>query len=420
MFYLLSIIKLSFLYINFLIIKSNIKTKKINNFFLLSLFFIAIFYNILNFIIFNVDINFFNILSNLLINIFICFLLYYFSIWSAWTAKYLLVLTLFITNENILTLLWNTIIVLLFYLILYFFYFYIFKIILNKNARISFFKSIKIDLKDKFKTLKKNKWKFFIIHLLSYFIYFISIYLTIKIVLFFIIEKINNNFNFPDKLIPFIILLLIFIIYYLKKIINNDILKNNKLYIIIFLIFISSYIGIIEYNNNIFQNYIIKLFTLYLLIYFLIEIIKYSYNILYWLEECEIIDLKDLKQWDFIDKKYLITNYKLKANIRQLKKLPFNIKGRYKKRLIRDYSINFFNKEIKDPLDKESIEKLKSILNNIKRIQKKYFKKNINIKIKIIKTFSLSPFIFIWFILTYLYWTKIIEYIIYKYLQIIS
>lgn len=79
----------------------------------------------------------------------VSFSLYYYWVWSAWDAKYLLVLSLFIPNIWVIPFVWNIAIMTLVYLVLYFFYFYLVKNVFNSKYRKSLSWDMYKDLKEK-------------------------------------------------------------------------------------------------------------------------------------------------------------------------------------------------------------------------------------------------------------------------------
>ena len=94
------------LYLNYKIVLSDLKYKKIPNKFLGYLLLLIPFYYIYIFFTFP-DINYLLFLWQIILTFIISFILFYFNIWAAWDAKYLLVLSLFIPYIWIVPFIWN-------------------------------------------------------------------------------------------------------------------------------------------------------------------------------------------------------------------------------------------------------------------------------------------------------------------------
>jgi len=114
---LLFLLSIPFLYINYKIIISDIKYKKIPNKYLLYLLYLLpLYYSYL--IYFNSSFGILLFIIQIILALIISFILYSIWIWSAWDAKYLLVLALFIPDIWIVPLIWNIAIITLIYLLL--------------------------------------------------------------------------------------------------------------------------------------------------------------------------------------------------------------------------------------------------------------------------------------------------------------
>ena len=426
--YFLYILAIPFLYLNYKIIASDLKIKKIPNKYLGYLLLLVPFYYIYIFLNFP-EINYLFFLLQIFLTFIISFILYYFNIWAAWDAKYLLVLSLFIPYIWIIPFIWNIALITLFYLFWYFIYFYFGKLVFNKIYRQSLWWNIKQDLSETWKVHKSNKgWKTYKIiskFLLIFFIIFVSIRLF-RIYLFNSFLENWNSFilfrEFIEKYNIYLIFLWIWIfiwwlylfrilinkfkIYISEKLKLNLELVWNVLIWILFFILISfiSYELINNYNEI--SSLLIRVFTLYLGLYLIFKILIYSYKITFGIGESTYINIDILKKGDMIDKQYLI-------NIFWKQVSPYFIKEN------KWENIDTFIDPKKYFSNLDILIKKKDI-NIIKKYYKKYndyYKKEIssyteNNQIRILNTFAFWIYLFIWFIITFLFQDLIFKYII--------
>jgi len=326
--YLLYFLIPFFILLNYKIVISDLKNKIIPNKYLLYLLYLIPFYYIYIFFSFH-DINYILFLWQIILTFLISFILFYFNIWAAWDAKYLLVLSLFIPYIWIVPFIWNIALITIFYLLLYFIYFYLWKIVFNKKYRKSLCWNIKKDLNKTFEIYKNNKWwniyKIIAKFLLIFFIIFVSIRLS-RIYLFNNLLENWNNISYLSQIIEkyniYLIFLLIAIfiwwLYLLKLSINkfkkyiSDKLNINleliwNVLIWILFILLSSFIIYELINNyNKISNLLFRIFTLYLAIYIFIKILIYSYKITFWISQRYSIDINKLKNNDTVDIKELL------------------------------------------------------------------------------------------------------------------
>jgi Flp pilus assembly protein protease CpaA len=437
-FYILSI---PFLYFNYKIIVSDLKYKKIPNKYLGYLLLLIPFWWILIFLVpvpiigtgtYDVLLFF----SQIIITFIISFILYYFWIWAAWDAKYLLVLSLFIPYIWIIPFIWNIALVTLAYLFWYFIYFYFYKIAFNKQYRQSLWWNIQQDLNERWKVYKQNKWwntyKIIFKWLIIFLLFFVSIRLVRLYLLkwffsphlaspngrgtliFEIIEK-YNIYLFFLFLWLFIWWLILFRLWInkLKKYVSEKFKINLNtignvllLFLSIFLISFITY----EYFKNPYEikKYLFKIFTIYLILYIIFKILKAAYKITFWIAEYQYIDVKDLKEGDIVDKEYLIRMLGKQVWLWYITEKNKKYK-KSKKYLLYPSPTNYF-KNIDNPIDKETL----------KILQKGYFITNkyhlkyttnfpVNNTIKILNTFSFAPYILAWFLLTFFFQDKIFK-----------
>ncbi len=418
--YFLYILAIPFLYFNYKIIVSDLKIKKIPNKYLLYLIYLIPFYYIYIFFSFP-EINYLLFLWQIFLTFLIWFILYYFNIWAAWDAKYLLVLSLFIPYIWIIPFIWNIALITIFYLFWYFIYFYLWKVLFNKNYRKSLWLNIKQDLSETWKVHKWNKWwntyKIIAKFLLLFFVIFISIRLS-RIYLFNNLLENWNSINYISEIIQkyniYLIFLLILIFiwglylfrilinkfkFYIWEKLNLDLELIWNILIWILFILLASFIWYELVNNyGEISSLLFRVFTIYLWIYLIIKILIYSYKITF-------------GTWEYIEKSIKNLNIDDIINIKDFnKKIMPNLE--YKKDLLDYYNIENRSNII---LNKYNIKTIKSIVRiiNKKDIKFHWWKSVINDFI-CIKTFAFWIYIFLWFMLTYIYNNLLIQYIIEK------
>jgi hypothetical protein len=420
------ILAIPFLYFNYKIIKNDLIYKTIPNkyliylIYLLPLFFISIFY-FLNWVVNNYIVFFWQIFFS----IFICFLLYYFWFWWAWDAKYLLVLSFFLSHIWFFHFIWNIGILILLYLLWYFFYFYLWKCLINKNYAKSLYNNIYTDLRDKFFIfIKHNDWNIYkstafkiIINWLLIFLFFFVWFRLIRLI--FINNLLLNN-NIPDfwkYIIRYQMYIWFFVfsffrimIYVMKKILTlfknkfNITLDKTKLLMPILLFIILLLFIYVEYVNNPYQitKYLYKIFTFYIYLYLFFRILIYSYKLTFQISETQYININELKEWTIIDKDYLIKMYweqKCLSNINE-KCISYSNPKQYFLKL-------------SNPIDTDTVIILKDIYYKVNNyhIENKTANYEKNNKIKILMTFAFAPYIFSWFLLTFFFQSKIFDFI---------
>lgn len=427
-YYLLALISVPFLYINYKIIKSDLNFKKIPNKNLLQLLILIPIYYIYIFYFFEFSFLFFWI--QFFLTFIISFILYYFWIWSAWDAKYLLVLSLFIPYIWIISFITNIALLTIFYLFLYFIWFYLWKCLLKKNYLKELLIEIKKDINDKWLIYKEKKSWNNISIILKWLITFLIIFITLRIsriyILKDIIENSDNNYifqNFKQYIIIGFIIFFIATLILVKKIYIKVKEKIKKEYIIewekvdnysiiiisVLLIFFIIYELIIDYELLI--NSLKLILTFYILLFIIFVILKYSYKIVFQISESEYINIKKLKVWDMIDKEYFINMFSWQdALIKDWKWLLWN------------NSIKKINELVENPITNEwikNIRKIYSITNNY-NIKNKIVWFNKNEDIKILKTFPFASYIFLGFLLTIIFENNLIIYITEKTIQLIK
>lgn len=454
--YLLYILAIPFLFINYKIIRSDLKEKKIPNKYLWYLLLLIPFYYSYQFFYIS-DINYLIFFWQTILALIISFILYSFWVWSAWDAKYLLILALFIPNIWIIPFIWNIALLTLLYLILYFIWFYFWKCLFNRKYAINLYNSVHTDLIWKFNSfIKHQDWNIYkktaIYKLLKWFVLFLIIFVSFRLTRLYIIDHIlftewqQSEWSLWKYFIELIIeynvyYILIVIIwvfclvffsyksiliikkYVFKKITNSW--KNNINPIVFDIILISIlWLSLIFYiviefvkSPSEISHNLKLIFTFYLILYIMIKILIYSYHITFQLWEQDFIEIEKLKAWNILDKTYLINLFWEQSSLWYC---PDNIDEKLKKersdKLLYPNPKNYFL-NLKNPIDNEGKNKILEIYNIVNDYHNKkstsWFQK-IN-SIKILKTFSFWWYIFIWFIITFLYWNFFFEYFI-KYL----
>ena len=416
--YILYLLTLPFLYLNYKILVSDITRKKIPNIYLKYMCILALLWWLLLFLWFypSIEIHPLPFFIQLIIALVCSFILYYFWIWAAGDAKYLLVLSFFIPYIWVIVLIGNIALITLSYLVGYFLYFYLGKITCNKNYREYLLQDIQRDITEKWQWYKKGKWwstyKTISTFLLTFFIIFVSIRIGRNYFLEYILEywSLYSIEEFIGTYSVYIIFwwIGVFLIWiYLIRLWVNKIaryiwkrweIKRKTIWNIsvwVLLACLLSFIGYeLIYNYQEIVTLLLKIFTLYLIIFIVIKILIYSYKITFWIGETYYKDIDYLTQEDSIDKKYLLhitKDHKSKIdtfNIQNIEHIKWEIQK------INKHIISDRNKKHKDG-------------DTIK-------------KIKILKTFSFWPYIFVWFIVTYIFEDRIINYMVLLLYEVLS
>lgn len=449
------IIWILFFYLNFLILKSDYSKKIIPNKILLYLLY-SLPHALILYYLSGIDVSYTKIMIEILIAFMVSFWLYYYGVWSAWDAKYLLILALFVPHVWILALIWNISLITLAYLWLYFLYFYLFKSLINIKYWKSLFINIKNDLSEKLKYYLVNQEGIFnktsaTLKLIKVFIWFLILFVALRLSRIYLIDyfqvywndNIWNNqwllgtlFTFAENNYSYIffawILLFIWLIFLLRKIyikirlflvtrIKNKISNvtgiNEEHIDIVFLGILGVWLCSFIYSQYLITPYEIKnslklIFTYYIAIWLLVKIFIYLYKVAFQVAEQDVIDIKDLKVWDIIDKPFLLKNFATEKCLWAY----WNKKG------ILYPSPWEAIAQLDTPITKESLKLLKKIYKISNDHHKNENKKNFSPleTIKILKTFAFSWYIFIWFILTFLYWETIFQYIIDSFITILK
>lgn len=318
----------------------------------------------------------------------------------------------------------NIAVITIIYLFIYFIYFYI-KVIFNKNYRKSLWEKIWKEQKDKIIIFLKHpiSWKIekisSIIKILKQVLYFLIFFISLRLFRLDIINELkevdfikNNISNTKSYFFAWVGILSFMVFYIYKfifskikhllkeifkkkilKIINEEILKISNILISLFLLI---FIIVFDYIRNGYEVFhkIEIILTTYLWLNLIVKILFYSYKITFQIWEQIFIPIEKLKEWEIIDKVYLINIFWTQACLWYEQKKWLLFPNPWEK-----------IQSIENPIDEEGVKLIKkfySITNN-------YHKKNKTPNfskleaIKILKTFAFWPYIFAWFLLTIIF-----------------
>ncbi len=430
--YILYLMAIAFLYINYKIIISDLKFKIIPNKLLVYLLMIVPVYYVYIFFSFP-EINYIMFVLQIFITLFVSFILYYFGIWAAWDAKYLLVLSLFIPYIGVVAFIWNIALVTIAYLIGYFLWFYFGKCLFQRSFARDLWKNVVNDLREKWKVYKNNKGGNNLIVILKWIVVFLIIFVSIRLSRIYLLNWVFENAenfsllkNIVENYWVYLIVasIIIFLIaYYLIVIIINRVkstiskifkTKQNNIETIFILILFVGLNGFILWeffsNKEEITSLLIRVFTLYIAIYIIFKILFYSYKITFGIAETNYINIKDLKEGDIVDKEFLVNAFGTQYILWHYETESI----KHKKDAILFPSPKKFFNNISRTIDKEELEIIKKcydIVNLYHKNRKTKWYSNTT-KIKILNTFSFSPYIILWFMITFFLEDKIFKIII--------
>jgi Flp pilus assembly protein protease CpaA len=419
--YFLYLSLIPFLWINYKIIISDVRTKIIPNRYLSYLLLMLPFYYIYGYL-FIIDFSIFHILWQTFFAFIISFILYYFNIWAAWDAKYLLVLSLFLPNVGIITFLGNMGLVLVLTLVINFFYFYLYKYFKEKE----YIRSITIEIKnDIIQRWLHYKQKWHIIFLLLRSItYFLIIFVSLKLLRIYLFDIwVQNNtiqkwFHWEAEVYYYLLffILLLGIFFLAKKIFwiintwlsKQTIIAPENIYFIaiLFLFFILTSYIIYWYNNNPTKTseLLFRIFTLYLAFYIWMQLLMYTSKITFGHTQARYIPVNKLEKWDMIDKQNI-------ALILWEQKI-LGAHGNEDGPLYPNPKKYFL--DLENPLDKESIYQIQKYINIVNQHYSKYPEAGITQInwVQILQTIAFAHYIALWFIVSYIYDKEIIAWCI--------
>jgi len=411
-----------FVYINLLIIKYDITYKSIPNKYLKYLLFLLPFvYSYYTYFWVFWSLNHWLYFIQILMAFVVCFLLFFYWLWWAGDAKYLLVLCLFTPQYWVLPIAWTIGMIILLYLLSYFIYFWVWKNFFLTNK-----KNIFKELISTYKKKQRLPIGTYIYQAIPTFFLFIIVFLIERLSRIYLIEKIYTHFETSPKEVlqkvlelenAIFILFLIIVIgialgFYLIKywiILLQEKLGYNLKFLIIFLLSsILVYIsyGEIIWNTDIFMKKIFLIMTVYLWIYFWVRVLWEAYKITFKFEEETYIQIWDLKKWMVIDKSDLCLAFWSDSSVSKICNTS-------------QTSLQII-KGLRNPLSQSDVNTVRLIYqwvhdHHITKKTPHYEKRDI---IKISKTFALSPYIFLWFIVAFLnipnsIFQNVINYVLY-------
>lgn len=432
-----------FIIINVFLIYSDIKIKKIKNKYLLYLLYLIPYWYIflIYFWHYSFTTEYLSFTIQLFLTFIISFSLYNYWLWSAWDAKYLLVLSLYFPHIWIIPLIWNISLITILYLFLYYIWFYLINILFFRDKTKSLIKHVYIDNRDKFLWYiwywEENNTKLTIaIKLWNWLFTFLLFFVIIRLLRIYIFDiyiagfSSQHLYDFVEQYSSYIffgfIILFIWMIYSINylywksvQIISKKFkLSQWKVHLIVKTILSIILFAFIIWEYLINSEDILKklylIFTLYLILYLIVIILWYSYKITFQLWEQLSINYKELKHWDIIDKNYLMKTYLVSKDFWNSIRKKSDFDNNFKKDIDNLSTLNYFNL-IKNPVSDDDVKKIQNII--IKR--NLFYKKQKNqenfheiYSLKILKTFAFAWYIFLWFVFTYFYAEQVFTYII--------
>lgn len=425
-----------FICINAYILFSDIYTKKIPNIGILALLLLAVIWLILWTIVW---VWFTFIHASLCITVIIAFILFYFNLWSAWDAKYLIVLSLFLAPESIVYTVWNIALVTLAYLLLNTVYLYIIKCLINRQYCYELWLNIYNDIKDQLYVFfidESNKItiRSALRKMIPLFVWFLIVFTAIRLVRIYLVNSYisgQSNVSWESRIwyvlqliIEYntyaIIILLITLygaykslrygLYYIMPYINKKVGISDSTWKTVLLILVSiSLLFFIYYeflkDPEQIKESLIRIFTFYILIWLFIKIVIYIHYITFQLWEVIYKSVKKLRNGDIVDIAYL-------QEIFGTQKCLWYKQETWK--YSPDPSI--FISQIESPISKKTAFELKQIYKTVNTYhvkQKTLWFEPID-AIKTLKSFAFAPYIFMWFAISFIYQDQIISWCAWK------
>lgn len=419
------LLSIPFLYLNYEVVLSDFQRKIIPNKLLIQLLILLPFFWWYSYIYSPTSIDY--IVLQTLLTLGVSFWLYYFWLWGAGDAKYLLILSLFVLHIWIIPLISNIAFLTLLYLWLYCVYFYTFKLPFNQNYSKFIFTNIQQDIRDKLHTFLKT-WSEGIVtsqafkKTFRFFLLFLTLFVWLRLIRMYIVseylpketfiasffwEQLHNYL--PLIWIPLFIFLVILskIAYgYIRNFTSRVMLfighkapnaeHVNFFYTLIAFYLLSCYI-LYEYFK--YPEYILHkltlIFSVYLWFFLVFVSLRYAYNVTFQIGEIKYIPFKNLQAGEIVDKPYLL-----------------QLLGNQRSPHFSEDSLTI--KNIDSPINVEECKNIQKIFKRINTYHKKNKTAWFNefIYIKVLNTFSFWVYIFWGFLLTYIFWTNILHTIV--------
>lgn len=409
---------LIFLWINFLILKSDFKKKIIPNILLLWLLWIAVCFHAYNWYFWE-SLSLWWIFSPFL-TLFVGFWLFYFWIWSAGDAKYLFVLSFFLPHQNLLIFFGNLWILTWMYFLLYYIWFYFKK---PKNLWIN----IKNDLLAWWNTYiwgNQASVKKIFFQIIQSLLFFLTIFVFYRLIRFYVFHdfiihnpeasKIYSLFHENEGwfflgilgVILSVFLAIKWIFWKIQSFIQKYAPKKSGsisaffwgIWVLCLTLFM-----MYEYQKNaqILLQELKTIFTFWILFIIFIKIFLYSLKICFILQEQYSIPIDQLKEWDMVDTSVLVNlfwnQFCLGSN---------NPEG-----VLFPNPKDFF-KQLNTPLSKDESEFLKKIFWIVNDYQSKKDPSFIAFTtIQCVKSFAFAGFIFWSFLMSVIFWWDLLSFI---------
>lgn len=418
--YILYILAIPFVWLNYKIIVSDFQKKIIPNKFLGYLLVLIPVYYIYSSI-YLPEIHYLGLVFQGFFSLCISFGLYYFNIWAAWDAKYMFTLSLFLLDFSIISFFGNMWLVVFIVLFIWFFYFYLQKMIGEKNYITSLGHEIKNDIRSRLKHYSQSGNIYLL--LMRGIILFLLLFMSIRLLRIFLFDNaqeywVLSHIFWSAYNLYFLVLFFLFFIailwwgkklfekihIWLSKIsfLSPKIVSYSAMGLLICILF--WYILSLYQQDSIHtQNLLFRIFTLYLGIYIVFQIVIYASKITFWHTQARFQDIKYLQAGNMIDRKNI-------ADILGNQKVLW-AHDNTKWPLYPDPKRYFLTLE--NPLDRKSVVQIKQYIQLVNDFYDKNPDPNItSIRwVQVLQTISFAHYIFIGFLLSYLYQDQIISWL---------
>lgn len=417
------ILAIIFTTINIYIVYTDFYKKRIPNKYLLFLLILLPFFYIYLHFWWGEGLNIASVGIQFLLSVGVSFLLYYYWIWSAWDAKYLLVLSLYLPMIGIAPFVGNLALITILYLFGYYIYFYARFLFRGKWYISSFWKSISTDKKDTWKVAiskyyanRSVVWRMF-----RFTLVFLIFFVSVRLIRGYLIEAAQNIEWIHEYLLQyssytiFIIGWIFFGILYLFRLLSSYVKTSfsarffdskyityaENIFPFILFILLAWFI-FFEYRLNPVEikNKLFLIFTIYLAIYLVIKVLYYSYKVTFQLSEQDTISLSKLRVGDIVDKSYLVNLF--------WRQRPLGYREKWEESsdpdgiLWKNPAITL--QKLSNPIDQETLlllKKIYKIVNTHHKEQKTPGFEKLE-DIKVLRTFAFGGYIFTGFLITYI------------------
>lgn len=424
MVFFLYFISLIFLFINIGIIVIDYREKRIPNTLLLSLILlIPVAYGAYSLVDYG-ELQLWTLVLQFLLALGISFLLYYYGVWSAGDAKYLLVLSWYIPSFGIVPFIGNLSLIIIVYLIGYYLYFYarlFFRQSLYKN---SFWRSIIQDKKEQWILfwVQSHKQQDWYIRFFRFILLFLVFFVSMRLLRSYLFEEIKGiaflyNWFLLYPTYSFLgIAAGLFLIFYIFRAwtlyINEHLTKRfwwKRIYsyiqnifpILLFFLLFSFIFMEYQINPIDIRHKLFLIFTVYLFLYFIAKILRYSYLVTFQLSEQNLVPISQLQVGDIVDKKFLLQLFWTQSALWYKKETWLLAPNPA------EYISNMGN-----PIDKDTFLLIRNMYTIVNAYQRKRIKDFIEITtIKVLNTFAFGGYIFLAFLVTFFFGESPLHYV---------